>query len=254
MSNNPSYKEDFINSLGLMKVGLISFFVIVTIVYQANFHSIEQANTFFGEKSTRWRVILDSIITGLLGVLTVVLVVGFRVGFDQVIYHWRACLIVFTLLSLFNLSQESSGLNRYMSKNDTAKGEGPYAEIDGTTTPEGREKFKNATKQGEYFITSMAYTCAIFLGILILYLIFKMFRSSFSGWLSGNHNIPSYSIFLFELILVVCLNGLAPLISTKVRGEKYTRTSTEVILFICIVSFILHFMFQYTGLYDFQKI
>lgn len=244
-----NYKKDFLNSLSTAKIGLIVFFILITIIYQLKFHTITPANTFFGHKKTTGIVISDSIITGFLGVLSVIIVILCRSGYTNLLTHWKAYLVVFIILFLFNLAQESSGLNRYLAESETAQGLGPYAELDDTLTPEGRAKFKATNKEGDFFISAIAYTCALILIFLILYFSYSMIKASYHGYKSGENNIPNLWLFSIELFLVVILNGLAPVISTKLRGENYSRTKASVIVFICILVIIIHLMFQYNGLY-----
>lgn len=257
-----SHISDFTNSLGILKIGLITFFIVVTIVYQLKFRNIQQANTFFGQKNTTMKVILDSITAGLIGIFTIFIVVSFRIGSSHIFSQWKACLIVFIILFLFNLALESSGLNRWLAESETAKGEGPYAVLDGTTTPEGREKFNNINKQGDFFITALAYTCLVFVAFIILYYTYRMIKATYINYKNNLFPIKStpsvlgmspYIVFILELLLVVVLNSTAPVISPKIRGEQYTRTTIGVVIVIAIIVFSIHIMFQYNGLYNFNQ-
>ena len=250
----------FQKSLTLLKIGLIVFFILVTIVYQAKFRKIKPATTFFGHKGTTVKVLADSAITGTLGVLTIIILITTRAGVHRIPNHWKACLMIFLILFLFNMAQESSGLNRYLAESETGRGEGPYASLDGTTTPEGRIIFNNIDKQGDFFVTATAYSGGIILVLVIGYLVYKMVEFTFIGYKSGRNdigNLPGlgvfgpFSLFLIELILVVGLNGAGPIISTKLRGEAYDKTKIGIVVFICIIVFCIHVMFQYNGLHNF---
>ena len=253
-----NYHTDFKNSLGIAKVGLILFFILITIVYQAKFHKIQSANTFFGNPSTKWKIILDGVITGVLGVLTSLFVMASRYGLEDALKKWKTYLVIFIILFLFGISQESSGLNRYLAKAETAEGKGPYAELDGTTTEEGKIAFKSQEQSGDYFLTAIAYTSMFLVFIFVSYQVSKMFKATGQGFTSGENNIAKSKAgfgklspiagFGLELLVVAGLNALAPVISTKLRGEAFSPSKGVIISMTFVIAIILQFMLQYTGM------
>lgn len=259
-----TYKDDFVASLGGIKISMILFFIIVTAIYQFQYHTQREVNTFFGDNSTRWRVLLDGFITGLLGVLSTIAVIVLRRG--RVANHLSTLAIIFFLLFTFAVAQEGSGFNRFLARKETMEGSGPYAKLDGILNPDGtinkeeQAKLEALETGGDPFLTSVAYTCAIIVGVLLSYTIWKMFTYTKLGYESGKSYIQSnqylgsaspYKMFVLELILVVGLNALAPMLAPLIRGETYTRSNYVVILGIGVVAFVLHFMLQYVGLLNF---
>ena len=70
-----------------------------------------------------------------------------------------------------------------MAEDKTEKGQGPYAEIDGVSNPdgtlniEGQKQFKKSEKSGDYFVRAFSMSCAIIVGIIIF--IFVMENGNF---------------------------------------------------------------------------
>jgi len=201
---------------------------------------------------------VDGIVAGTLGVITSFYVMASRNGCKDALTKWKTYIIIFIILFLFGISQESSGLNRYLARHETAEGKGPYAELEGTTTEEGRAAFKTTMESGDYFVTSLAYTSMFLVMNFVLFNTYKMFKASAQGWASGQHNIADskagfgimnpFAGFGTELLIVAGLNACAPVFSTLLRGEHFTPTSGVIISMTFLIAFVLHFMLQYTGM------
>ena len=261
MSSHAGFHEDFERALVTAKVGLILFFILVTVVYQMKYRKVKSANTFFGDPKTRLRVIGDACLTGLLGAASTAFVILSRGGIAALKQHKVTLVIVFIILALFGLSQESSGFNRWLAREETAKGEGAYAELDGTLTEEGRAAFAAQEAPGEPFVDSLATTSMVLVGIFVLYNTFKMMKASYEGYKSNQFSISTSKAgfgkmgpkagFMVEVAVVVLLNALAPILSVKIRGEHYNKQSALVATGIALIAATLQPMLQYSGFLQF---
>jgi hypothetical protein len=209
-------------------------------------------------------VLIDSTITGILGVISIAVVFYIREGknwgfFKDMKKHLKAYIYVFIILFLFTFAQESSGFNRYRAEADTANGKGPYAEIDGTAVNgvpnvPGMRAFRETEKPGDYFMTSVSYTCGVIIALACFYFIFRMFGATFRGMnshqISDAFNSNASFKFFLEIMALAVINGVAPMISSKLRGEKMFGKSTMMMTgVVVVVSIVLHFMFQWSGVY-----
>ena len=258
-----NYHDMLHHSLAYAKVGLILFFILVTVVYQTKYRNVQSAFTFFGQSSTRWKVIADACIAGFLGVISTMFVITSRSGWRSIGKHWSTLLIVFVILMLFALAQESSGFNRYLAKHETVQGKGVYAKLEGTDTEEGRKKFEEEQKGGDPFENALSSTTMLLVGLFLMYFIARMFKATYLGYCSGENTIEASTAgsglggmskntaFALEVLVVVVLNAFAPAISAAIRGEHFSKMTGMVVTGIAVIALGLQFMLQYTGFLNF---
>jgi hypothetical protein len=257
-----TYHENFTKSIGGLKVGLIIFFLLVTVVYQRKFKKDKAATTFFGDTKTKPRIYGEAALAGLFGVVSMLYIMASRQSLGLVGKHFKTLVIVFFILALFALAQESSGFNRYQTQDETAKGEGPYAEIEGTKdNPVAQMQYKQRETGGDPFVLSVAYACLGLVMIGVVWNILKMSKYTVQGAISGENSIGDsgagfgkmspYLGFLLELLALAVLNSIAPWSAAKVRGEAIDQGKHKTIMFIAFVAVVLHIMLQYTGMLKF---
>lgn len=264
-----NYKDHFHHSLLGAKGGLIVFFILITLVYQAKYRKIDNAQTFFGTSKTRMSVIGGAMIAAVLGMLSVVFVIVSRAGTGAIMRNIKNILIVGLILFLFAMTQESSGFNRWLAEKETEEGHGPYASISKakyiehdheTDFEKDLEEEKKCNKtNGKPFLSSVSTLSLILIGIGLFYFIGRMFLATYYGFVSGQNNITSLpgmfggSLtplvgFALELIIVGGLNAISPALDPLIRGEGYDPMKFVVIFAIFIISVSLHIMLQYTGM------
>lgn len=256
-----SYHKTFEKYLIEAKLGLIISLITLTVIYQIKYRSEKYANTFLSDSSDIKRIVIESILTGILGSFATLFVIFIRGGVEGVKYHWKTILLVGFILGLFDFVQESSGFNRYLDKNNIEQGDSVYNEFDGNT-PEEIEKIKIIETGGDPFLNSLSIYSMILVGIIIFYYIWKMIETAYSGYKSGQHNINDIKythtlfsnpvvMFIFELLIVAILNGVAPIITPYIRKEKITKKSLIIPLAIIIICICLQIMLQYSGMLQF---
>jgi hypothetical protein len=263
-----NYKDHFHHSLMSARIGLIVIFILITLVYQAKYRKIENAQTFFGHPSTRIRIVGGALVAAVLGMMSVVFVIVSRAGTGAIMRNINKVLVVGVILFLFTVAQESSGFNRWLSRKETAEGKGPYAYI-------SKEKYTSNNHSEDYekdledekkcetkhqpFLDSVSTLSLILIGIGLVYFIGRMLLSTYYGFTSGQNNLDSLPGmfggtlsplfgFALELIIVGGLNAISPVVDPIIRGEGYDSSKAIMIFCIFIISVSLHVMLQYTGM------
>jgi len=126
----------FIGALTKAKGGLVLFLILLTIIYNMKFSQKWYAKTLFNNPQFAGRVILDGILAGLLGVVSIFTVFAMRNKDTLDPKHLKKYFIIFIILALFAIAQESSGLNRYLNEEEIDNGHGIYNHI--STSPRTR--------------------------------------------------------------------------------------------------------------------
>jgi len=262
-----NYKYIFHNSLMSIRIGLIVIFILITLVYQAKYRKIENAQTFFGHPSTRIRIVGGALVASILGMMSVVFVIVSRAGTAAIMRNINKVLFVGVILFLFTVARESSGFNRWLSRKETAEGKGPYASISkakytSNNNVEYYEKDlmdeKKCETKPQPFLDSISTLSLILIGIALIYFIGKMFVATYYGFTSEQNNLDSLPGmfggkitpllgFIIELLVVGILISASPALDPIIRGKGYD-SSKEMIFYIFIIAVSLHIMFQYTGM------
>lgn len=249
-----NYKHNFESSLVIAQGGLIAILLLLTFFYQQNSFSSKFANTFFSNSDHVYKVIGASALTGLIAALTTVYIMGSRGFFSMMVL-----LLVFAILFVYGLAQESSGVNRWLKINEMTLGEGDYAELSGISREDTTtlQELNQTVSNVDPFYTATTYTLLALVTVLMGYLGWIMLKSSWVG--SGENSIykskfwggsvnPSLGFFL-EL-LFMGMNGLIPIVATLVRGEELTSTTYKNVALFGVGSIVLQVLIQYAGLYD----
>jgi hypothetical protein len=263
-----NYKDHFYNSLLGAKGGLIVVFILITLVYQAKYRKIENAQTFFGTPLTRLRIVGGALVAAVLGMLSVIFVIVSRAGTGAIMRNINNILIVGIILFLFAIAQESSGFNRWLARKETKEGHGPYVSIT-------KEKYASNNHEQDYekeleeekkcenikqpFLDSVSTLSLILIGIGLIYFIGRLVLATYYGFTSQKNNLSSLPGmfggnitpllgFAIELLIVGALNAASPALDPLIRGEGYDPSKAIMIVAIFIISVSLHIMLQYTGM------
>lgn len=135
LNYDENYQHMFVRSLEKTKIGLIIFLILITVIYNIFYrHSKDSwyASTYFFSEKYLIRVFCDAGISGLMGIVSIVILFyGFRQPDMRMPFSKFAgiAFIVFTIMFLFALAQEGSGLNRYLDKADILEGNSNYNKI-----------------------------------------------------------------------------------------------------------------------------
>lgn len=140
-----NYKATFLKAKLMTKIMLIILMIVVSVVYAFSARKpIEK--TLFGTRKTGEPAVVDASVAGILGVLSVLIVIFLRKFHSGGIWHsiksskW-VLLSVFFILALFGVAQEASGFNRWLAKGQIAKSEGIYASVDSGALTGSSNKF-----------------------------------------------------------------------------------------------------------------
>lgn len=258
-----NYGKIFTDALMKAKGGIIIGFVLITIIYQMLYGSIPAATTYLGVGNYRSRVIADAAITAGFGMLSTILLVVSRAGFDKIKNNWPTIVIVGLVLGSFNFVMESSGFNRYLARHEIEKGEGPYGELAGVKSESDKDITKLMEESGDPYIKSLSYTNMILISIFIVYLIGKMGVASYFGYRdknAGNSYVDAnifgqkgtIGLFTAETVIVALLNTIPPIMAPFIRNEKYTAKSFIVAGIMFVVGVVFQIMLQYSGLLKFE--
>lgn len=252
--SNKTYQHDFENYLLFAKGGLILYLLIQTIVYQMRTKERKFTNTYFSDQSYMLSFIGAVSAGAFIATLTTAYILGSRS-----IMSMHILLIVFAILFMYDIFQETSGVNAWLSSEDTAKGIGPYAHlnnIDANDTTLHKSVSDSLSQHNDYE-RSAFYAYSITTALILLYLFGGMAYASYKGYQSGENNIydatfwnginPALGFFL-EIIFMMA-NGAIPIIATKIKGENLTTAVYMNSVAFGLGSVILHTMFQYVGLY-----
>lgn len=256
------FTEVFEHNLIHAKGGIIIFLILISIIYHWNYGSIQYSKTYLQSKFF-FRAVTDSLITGLLGFLSVAFLMYLRYG--NVLHHLKGPLTVSFILMLFNFVQESSGLNRYLDKKNIEEGKGNYAEIDKINTSDDSDQLNDIESGGDPFWNSVGYLSMIIIGMVLLYKFIVMITATVYGYKSGVFSInkinyyglsmikSNYAKFGIELLIISLLNSLAYALSPLIRGDmEYNGLTSKVYLIKAGIMFVLAMgtqtMFQWSGM------
>lgn len=252
--------ETFEHSLIYIKGSLLVFLSIGTILYHFMYKNVQDSFTLLHLEPSK--IFLDAIITGVFGVLTIIFLALSRNGFGYFTsISVKTCLLVFTILFLFALAQEGSGLNRYLDKSELLNDRGIYYKYykkHGIT----QQEIDNLEFGGDPFLKTVSYLFLIFIFIFVFYFIWKIINIAayaykndiasintiFTVNVSDSSKGMKIFLFIIEAIIAIGFNFIPVLISPIIRGEEKKiklTMSTFGMLFI-IVS--LHIILQILGL------
>jgi hypothetical protein len=261
--NTEKLQKQFIHKFKIIKIGLLIFLIVISIIYQAQIainkkHKTEDTlankyplNSFF-----------DSLITGFTASLSIIFVWLSRGrSFNLPI---SALAIVFIIMFIFTLAQEYSGFNRYMDRKHIIEGTSIYARMNNVS----KEKAKMIEENGDPFLISCGYLLCIIIFLAVVYFIYKLFKYSFCAYkLMPQFNIGNikvifnttrgnkYLLFALEILVMIIINLIPPMfISPYFRKDlefnlkhQFSSYNITIISIILIVIF-LHIMIQYIGL------
>ena len=257
-------KTDFTSlfglSLGISKVSLLFIFILVTIVYQIKYKDVKWAKTGLNSPNS-WREWVSS---GIVSTFTIFGILVFyytrSLGDGQSLgskikENWLSLIIIWLIVFSFELSRESSGLNRYLNEEEIKKGHSIYNEISG---PDIKFFDKNKPEdQGDPFINAFGWTSIYFLGFVVIYLIIMMFISVGYGVSSGCTSINTinyggksrFALFSVELLAAFAFNFIGALLGFFIKEKTFKGGFTTSTL-MGVAAIIIHVACQYSGVYS----
>lgn len=231
------------------------FLIILTGFYQHLSKNTNFTNTFFSDNGYKKNIIAASIVCGLISGLTKLYVLGSRNLFS--IYMF---LMIFLVMTMISLCEESSGINMWLNNKNTSKGKGHYAILNDINPNDicTQEIYLKSVNQKNPYISSIINTFFVVSAILFIYFIWLMISDTFAGYSSGKNNIndslfwdgnisPTSGFFLECIIM--SMSGLSPIISAMIKDDEITNYTYIESLVYSFGSIALHIMFQYTGTY-----
>lgn len=254
-----NYKEIFENSLITTKVGAIFLFLLTTLIYQIRFAKTKSTSTLFNSLPTAQETLLVSFGSALLSTLSVIYV-GFSRGWDWCDI-FMASLIVFVILFLFEISTESSGFNRFLNSEETAKHKGIYYELDKRLDKNyDQDENIRSNDAGSPFVISTFNLVFIVLILFVFHVVWKMSISTFYGLMSGKTDVDNVTFFGgslsptsgfgLELLVMLLLNGASQIIPNALVEQKLTSSTYMMSALFGIGSVFFHLAFQYSGGYN----
>jgi len=273
------YSHVFGLSLGTTKIGLLLVLILVSTIYQWKYYRVQGTQTLLSSKHKKWKIIIEAVTTTAFGILSVMFINWSRGGISSV-FTLKALgvyLLVGGILGFFNFSQEMSGLNRFISKQETLEQQGLYYELDNELTPpkkidsvlksiskakdEDLEEKITLTKLEtieDPFLISLSYLFIIIIVVMFLIFTKKMFHTTLCGYKSGifdiarskplNGLISPQIGFVIEILIFGLINTIPPLLGPKIRGETFKPKFGAIAIFIFLIAVAVQFMFQYTGM------
>jgi small-conductance mechanosensitive channel len=280
----------FENSLILLKLGIIIFLILISIIYYIKYKDEFKAATYLDVYDYRVGVFKDIALTGLAGMLSIVYIFLSRGQEIFSISSISTMLLVGSVLSLFTLSLESSGFNRYLARSEILECKGAYYYID-TGMSDHKDNInkgaieeqvllnkgcleKNKTKVNKIikfeeeenpFVKSTGSSkVLLIIAIIIIILIILMIYTTWSGFTSDKYDISQVKFFnitclskyntlvffILELILVGGINAIPPFLSPYFRKEGYTHENKNKNLIIGLVMFIIGIITQFMFQYN----
>lgn len=276
-----NYSNIFKTSLMSANAGLLLALLLITIIYQIKYRNDTDVGTYFNanaQKNRWWKVIIDAMLTGVIGVISVMAVFGLRKLdlFDA--NATKTYMSVFSIMFLFNIAQESTGFNKFLEKSDIVKGNSLYGTIIGNNqsnfTPEEitehklrSEKLASLEKATDPFIISFTNLCIAVVVIGAIVFIAKMMYAASAGadfqknsigsidYLFGGDLLSSLLgkntlMFVLETVLVIGgFNFFAPIVGKLIRKESFTGSAMITPVAVFFIAIILQIMLQYVGAY-----
>jgi hypothetical protein len=257
-------KEDYTKlfdlSLGISKVSLLIIFIVVTLVYQIKYNNVKWAKTLLNNNQFFWKTLSNGGIVAAFSVFSLLLFYRLRLESTElksenillkiIKQNWETLLFVFIIVFIFDITKESSGLNRFLDSKELNDNENDYNKIS-----ENEIKIfnpKNLETQGDPFTNSIAWTSIYFIGIIILYLILMMFIALGYGIKSGENGVPNVKLFIFELIGLFVLNYLGSIITFIIRKRRISGGLVSSSI-IAVIAVIIHIFSQFTGVFNKKK-
>lgn len=129
------HSKVFIDSLEKSKGGLLLFLILITVIYNVVYARKKNgwfAATYLFDNQHIPLVLKDAFITGFFGVIATAIVLfifrrkDVKPTFKSFMF---TAIIIFIILFCFNISQEGSGLNRYLDRNDILDGNSEYSQV-----------------------------------------------------------------------------------------------------------------------------
>ena len=249
---------------------IIIMLLLVSAIYQIFYHNIHGASTLLNTGSGRLTLLYDILCTSMFGVLSAMFVIWSRSGTSALFKPSSFAVygIVAFILGLFCFSEEASGFNRYLDRQDILNHQGIYYNLDNNplnpanTNPSGYydpESTDVLESGGDPFTMSMSYFFMIIVIGFVLYQVAGMIKVAVCGYTSGafpigkilNGLISSSTIgFIIEILIVGILNAIPPLVSPIIKKQQSTLNSKSVGTagIIMIIVMLLQTLFQFSGM------
>lgn len=261
-------KEDYTKlfelSLGISKVSLLIIFIVVTLVYQIKYNNVKWAKTLLNNNQFFWKTLSNGGIVAAFSIFSLLLFYRLRLESTEIKtlkageillkiikQKWKTLLFVLILVFIFDITKESSGLNRFLDSKELNDNENDYNKIS-----ENEIKIfnpKDLETQGDPFTNSIAWTSIYFTGIIILYLILMMFIALGYGIKSGENGVSNVKLFIFELIGLFVLNYLGSIITFIIRKRRISGGLLSSSI-IAVIAVIIHIFSQFTGSLNKKKL
>lgn len=222
-------------------------FFLVTAIYDVMYRDYKHAQTQLHSYHTRWKVGVEVVLNFLSGALCTAYIWKMRGGKLMDMQMAKNASIVGLILGLFALSLESSGLNRFLARNETQKGVGIYAEIDASSYA-GFKDLDVGANAGDPFLMSFSVLAISLVLIGVVFYMFKMFKLTYDAYKSKDHPIDDTIWFKTELVGVIFTSVVPPILATKIKGEQPTTSTFVVAAGTAVAAVILQFMLQYQGI------
>ena len=263
INNTAQISKDFIKNFGYIKIGLLIFFILVSVIYQIMIHrssNYDLEKTLINEYPAN--ILSDGLINGIFGILSVLFLWFSRKG--SIKGNIYVLFTIFIIIFSFIIAQETSGFNRFMDKKKIIQGTSIYNKISSNAT---KTNEYNLEHNGDPFIISSAYLSLTIILIFIFILIFKMIKqmlcahklmpffhicniTKIFNYAQIKNKSLKYILFIFEIIIVIFINLLPSLfISPYLRHQDKESKLNFNTLFIIVIVLSLHIMCQFLGLY-----
>ena len=269
-------RADFMRHLGVPKVVIIAFLLLVSIVYQVMYANkggpvdpttgtattkptSYPPKTMLNYSAYRMRAFGTAIVTGSCGAISICALYIMRrskLGLPLV----GNMILVFSILFLFDLSQEASGLNKFLDRDETQKGNSVYYNMavdQGEPVNLISEEIADDGK-GDPFFLSMVYVLIIIIVIVLTVIGIRLIKLAACG---ARLNAPDLSImcrismnnrkkylwilFIVEIIIVCMINFIPIIVAPIIRKDTIKYGPSTWAMMIVIV--ILQLMFQFAG-------
>lgn len=273
------YTKQFVNTLVILKVILLTLFIIITINYyikqkkfivDRNFHvyTMLQSPEYFK------KLILASSMDAIFGVLSFIFIIVSRGGYDNmwknIIESYKEIILVAIILFLFRFTQESSGFNRWITTDSGIYKKLDKLEIENLLAKEpdlNKRRLLQQQYDNDILDTnrSIQYKYAspfelvfgnTIMGIFAIFIaigVIKLIAATAYGSTHSDNSFSAYGIsntkIIFEIVVMFVLNSIPSLLEPVIYGDSTTKKSVLLSFGMGSLSSILYIMFQYTGLY-----
>lgn len=260
------FTEKFEHGLLYTKGYLLVLLLFVTLYYQLENNSkfskkikndVTGTATFFSTNSSLIKVVGAASVSGFIGALSVWYVLYWsRKDVKGIL---KAIALVFIILFMYDIAQESSGMNLYVNQDEILEGKGPYASLNDTDSSTLSQILQRNSSTGNPFIHAVGSAAITTSVLYVLYMVGMMIMATWYGAyvedgrtsinkINFNGGLSPTTGFSIELF-VMALNGLTPLISAYVRGEKLNSNVYKNSLMFLFGSLLIHVGAQYSGMY-----